>query len=237
MKSYFIKEVGEPLAWGKAVPAHYSFIIVDENGLQIKYFEKGRGKLFYLVVIRKDLNYFQHLHPALDQKTGIFTLPNLKFPEDGEYRMLADFIPLETSLQGLPHATAFTDFSIGSKWTPKPLGSAERIQTFGIYNVALQTEPEVLQVGPAVFSFSASIDQKPITDLEDHLGAGGHLMIFRRDTLKYEHAVAKEIPQRDAIRSIQFETSFRKPGTYKIFMEFKHKEKTTACDFVISVKR
>ena len=237
MKSYFIKEVGEPLALGKAVPAHYSFIIVDENGLQIKYFERGRGKLFYLVVIRKDLNYFQHLHPALDQKTGIFTLPNLKFPEDGEYRMLADFIPLETSLQGLPHATAFTDFVIGSRWAPEPLGSAERTQTFGIYNVALETKPEVLQVGPAIFSFSVSVDQKPIIGLEDHLGAAGHLMVFRRDTFEYEHAVAVEIAKRDAIQRIQFEASLRRPGVHKIFMEFKHKEKTTTCDFVISVKR
>ena len=236
MKSYFIKETGEPIVFGKATPSHFSFMIVDEDGEPIKYFQPGRGKIFYLGIIRNDLNYFQHLHPHYDQKSGIFTVSDLKFPDEGVYRLAADFSPLDTDIpeENPPHASASIDLTVGISSPPPPPKTKEEI--FGIFDVTMKTDPEVPRLERVLISFDIKIDEKPITSFQDHFGSKGHLSIFSYGTLDFEHRVAKEAPGGDA-GELQFAVRFQKPGNYKAFLEFKHADKVTTGNFEIKVKR
>jgi|GEM_PF-4515491 len=232
-KRYLIKAASEPISFGKATPFPYHFLIVDKAGKQIKYFETGRGKTFYTAIIRDDLQYYRHLHVKENHRSGIFTIPKLIFPDFGKYRLFADFIPLDTDLAGLPHATATVDFLLPGQSEPKLLGSHERVQNFDIYEVTLETVPDPPRVGPVKFLFHVSVDNKVVTDFEDHLGSAGHLMIFRRSTLDYEHAVARDDSGTNTLPALEFSATLPRPGVYKLFLEFRHREKTTTGDFLV----
>ena len=50
-------------------------------------------KLLHLIIVSKDLSYFNHVHPEYKGK-GVFEIEN-EFPAGGEYRMVADFKPTD----------------------------------------------------------------------------------------------------------------------------------------------
>src|SRR5262245_55067594 len=64
-------------------PAVFAFSIVDDEGNTVKNFETVHEKILHLIVVRKDLAFFQHLHPTFDASTGIFTVPDFTLPTTG----------------------------------------------------------------------------------------------------------------------------------------------------------
>jgi hypothetical protein len=66
-------------------------ISVTNKGEPIEHFEVNHEKLLHLIVVSKDLFYFNHIHPEY-KGDGMFEIVN-EFPAGGEYRMIADFKP------------------------------------------------------------------------------------------------------------------------------------------------
>ncbi len=58
--------------------------------LVTKYVE-SHEKLLHLIVVRRDLADYQHVHPVLDD-SGTWSVP-LNLTEPGDYRVFADFVP------------------------------------------------------------------------------------------------------------------------------------------------
>ncbi len=235
-----MEEVGVPVVFGGGTPSHFSFIIKDSAGRPIKYFEHERGKNAYLAVVKKDLSYFRHYPYQFDKKLGSFTIPDLYFPAEGDYRLVADFFPLNIKEEEVPHAKAFFNFSIGGPVGAKPLGTLERVKFEEIFKVSMWSHPESPTPGEVTLVFEVRIDDRPVTTLEEYLGGFGQLSIFETETLEFFHEVSQKSrnPSSEAVAGqIEFKVKFPASGIYKMFLEFKFKENITITPFLIKVKR
>jgi len=68
-----------------------SILIQDKDGNPIKDFEIAHEKLMHLIVVSKDLSFFEHIHP--DYKgNGLFTATT-QFLSGGDYKLYADIVP------------------------------------------------------------------------------------------------------------------------------------------------
>src|ERR671916_1198854 len=74
-------EVGQEEAFGLR--------ILDRGGHAVRDFDEQHGERMHLMVVRRDLIHYQHLHPSLGDD-GIWSVP-LVLPEPGVYRAFADF--------------------------------------------------------------------------------------------------------------------------------------------------
>ena len=107
-EAYCIAHAGAWPAFTTGAEAPYSFFIVGKDGKILKDFALAHEKLLHLIVVRKDLGDFQHLHPELNTKTGEFSLNDLTLPTDGAYRIFADFTPA-----GKENAVTYEDVASG----------------------------------------------------------------------------------------------------------------------------
>ncbi len=69
--------------------AKLSFTVVDSNGEPVRDFQVEHTKKVHLIVARRDLTGFQHLHPKQD-KNGRWST-DIKVDRAGSYRVFADF--------------------------------------------------------------------------------------------------------------------------------------------------
>src|SRR5215213_2220745 len=65
------------------------FRIVDEHGDAVTSFDRTHTKRMHVIVVRRDLSDFQHLHPEM-AADGTWTVP-LRLAAAGTYRLFADF--------------------------------------------------------------------------------------------------------------------------------------------------
>jgi len=65
------------------------FRIVDERGVTVRDFDVEHEKRMHLIIARRDLTGFQHLHPK-QAADGSWTI-DVKLEEAGSYRLFADF--------------------------------------------------------------------------------------------------------------------------------------------------
>jgi len=218
----------------------YSFRIVDDMGNTVKDFAVTHTKIMHVIVVRKDLSEFQHVHPDFNATTGEFTLPDLVFPSDGEYRIFADFAPTSAPMgpDGILLAvTLDEDVQVGdmAKYVPQQIGSGERTNTFDGYAVTLATAPQELVAGQmAHLEFTIEQNGKKVTDLEQYLGALGHSVILKEGTLDFLHVHPLE--QTAQSGTVTFMATFPEAGKYKVFTQFQRAGKVFTTDFVVSVK-
>src|SRR5579872_4913831 len=69
--------------------------ITNDTGATVKDFAQDHTKLMHFIVVRDDLQDFQHVHPDFDMATGEFSIP-FTFPDNGRYRLFADFTPSDS---------------------------------------------------------------------------------------------------------------------------------------------
>ena len=215
----------------------YVFSIVDNAGNTVKDFAVTHTKPMHVIVVRKDLGHFQHLHPEFNRDSGTFTVSGLIFPTDGQYRIFADFAP-EGGMKdtmGMPLAlTAFADVHVGSSFAPQSIGSEEASKTFEGVRVNLSTSPSSLSSNEeAMLTFALTQNGKAVTDLEEYLGALGHSVILREGTLDFIHAHPMESSGQNG--KVEFMVTFPESGKYKVFTQFQRSGKVFTTDFVVSV--
>ncbi|MFL6123522.1 MAG: hypothetical protein ACJ73U_28360, partial [Actinophytocola sp.] len=88
------------------VPVTFAFQILQYDGTPLVKYKAQHDKLLHLIVARRDLTNFQHVHPNLGPD-GVWRVP-LTFPEAGEYKVFADFFPL----WGVHNAVVGSDVSV-----------------------------------------------------------------------------------------------------------------------------
>jgi hypothetical protein len=206
----------------------------------------------HFILVRKDLQQFQHVHPDFNQSTGEFTV-QLTFPTDGPYRVFPDFTPGDENPQKLT-VTLNKDINVGdlSKYSPQPVVlDTTSAKTVDGYAISYKLNPQQPKT-QSDFNFILSVTQngKPVTDLETYLGALGHSVILREGTLDFIHAHAEESSSTGAMMDhgammqntntkgpdINFSTSFPEAGTYKLFTQFQHQGKVITTNYVINVQ-
>lgn len=238
-RSYCIKSNSQSLTFAANTPVPYSFSIVDDRGNITKDFEVTHTKQMHVIVARKDLAYFQHVHPDFDSATGVFTLKDLTLPADGEYRIFADFSPVgvQKDEMGMPLAvTTSEDIKTGSSYSPQPIGTEEKSKTFDGMLVSLATHGTPTSDAENMLMFSLKdVNGKPVTDLQPYLGALGHSVILREGNLDFIHAHPMEDVSATQNGAVDFMVNFPEAGKYKVFTQFQRDGKVITTNFVLTV--
>jgi len=194
----------------------YTFTIEDEGGTPVGDFEVEQGRRMHLIVVRRDLRRFQHLHPTRDA-AGTWSA-RLTLPDAGVYEAIADF-----STDGERHALG-TDLFAAGDFEPLALPAGRTTASADGYDVALRARG-------AALDFTVSRDGAPVTDLQPYLGARGHLVMLRAGDLAYEHV--HPLPN----RPLAFDSAGAEPGTYRLFLQFRHADTVHTVAFTREVTR
>ena len=194
------------------------FRIVDERGETVRDFDVEHERRMHLILARRDLTGFQHLHPE-QAADGSWTTP-VRIDEAGSYRMFADFSHDETA------QTLATDLRVDGdadlQRLPAPASTAV---SDGGYDVRL----DAAAAGPgeeAELNFTIRRDGKPV-QTEPYLGAGGHLVALREGDLAFLHVHPSG--------GTTFEATFPTKGRYGLFLQFKVDGKVHTAKFVQKV--
>lgn len=221
----------------------YAFSIADDQGTTLKNFATVHEKIMHVIIVRKDLAEFQHVHPTFNEQTGAFTLMNLVFPSDGPYRIFADFTPAQGKKgpDGQPlGVTISEDVIVGdqSAYVPKSLEKDSRRKTVEGYDVQLTATPaSVTAQVPTTLSFTLNRGGTLVKNLEPYLGALGHTVVLREGDLEFLHAHALDENVAGQTGTVDFAVTFPSEGTYKVFSQFQHEGKILTTDFVAFAKR
>lgn len=222
----------------------YQFAILDANNQPIKSFDTVHEKMMHVIVVRKDLTDFQHIHPTFDQQTGVWTLDNLSLPNNGPYRIFADFTPSDAkpdSKGTKSPITIYEDVFVGDQsiYQAQKIGDTTDGKAFGDYEVLLQTKPLVVAAGATTTLEYLFLDTKKsgdqaITDLEPYLGSIGHAIVLS-ENLDFVHAHAMDDPKLNQRGIVDFMFTPQKQGKYKVFAQFKRQGQVFTTDFVLPV--
>ncbi len=204
--------------------------VTDTNGQAVHDFEWSHEKLMHLIIVNKDLSYFNHIHPVWDGK-GTFTV-DTSFPSGGEYKLFADFVPKGGS------GTTLSEW-VKVEGVTKPLESvkadARLVKVVDGKEVAL-TLSSTKAKAEAKLTFTIK-DQKTkagISNLEQYLGAVGHVVILSEDAEQYLHV--HPMDEKASGPAAAFMTAFPNPGTYKIWGQFQHQGKVFTVPYVIEIQ-
>ena len=239
-RTYSLKSDSQGKTYAVNTPNEYSFSIVDEQGDTLKSFATTHTKLMHLIVARKDLAYFQHVHPEFDASTGVFTLKDLTLPADGEYRIFADFAAAggQMDSMGMPLTTTLSeDVPVGNlaNYKPQSIGTEEKTKTFDGLHVTLNTHGTPTSGAESMLMFSLSQNGKPVTNLQPYLGALGHAVVLREGNLDFIHAHPSEDVNATQTGNVDFMVDFPEAGKYKVFTQFQKDGKVITTNFVVTV--
>lgn len=206
--------------------ADFAFRVLDDEGHAVTAFQPTHDKLMHLVVARRDLSGFQHVHPVMD-KDGTWRIP-LTFGTAGDFRVFADF-QLADEEEGL---TLGVDVPVAGAYTPAPLPPAALTSVVGEYRVTLSGE-----LRPGTTSrLTLSVDKggEPVTDLQPYLAAYGHLIALRQGDLAYLHVHPDGEPGDGRTKpgpNVVFLTEVPTAGTYRLYLDFKHGDVVRTAEF------
>lgn len=228
-------------------PVVFTYKIKNDKGEILKDYAIAHEKIMHLILVRKDLQNFQHLHPEFIEARGEFSV-SIVFPTNGAYRLFPDFTPGVDNPQKLP-ITVFSDIKVGdqTKYNVQPVKSdTQTKKTFEDYQVTF-TVPAVK--AREEFSYSLMIERngQPVIDLEKYLGALGHSVIIKAEALDFIHTHALETTsaehgqpaEHDSTRTnttgpeIRFSTTLPEAGIYKIYTQFQHQGDVKTVDYTI----
>ena len=200
----------EATALPRGRDAELAFRIVGPGGAAVTDFEVEHERRMHLIVVRRDLTGFQHLHPTMDAggRWGV----RLRLPEAGVYRAYADFRAGGRSL------TLATDLVVRGPFMPRALPASAPTDTTAGYTAGL-VAGRLGAGADAELAYDIRRDGAPVDDLEPYLGADGHLVALREGDLAFLHVHPEESSTPGRIR---FGASLPSAGNYRLFLQFTH---------------
>lgn len=231
---------------GEEVTLNFS-LINNETKQQTKDLEVVHEKILHLIVVSKNLVYFDHIHPEMNSDGSLSA--KTKFVNGGDYVLFADLTPKGNKNQifDIPLKVS------GEPVQNVPMTPRTTFQTEG-YTAVMTTDPSNLTIDKSTeIVVNLKMDGKDVTDLQNYLGALGHMVIISEDASMYLHVHPMEADNRDTKEdhgnmkmdsdkvtksgpNVVFHTNFPKPGMYKVFAQFNPGGKLITTNFVINVK-
>ncbi len=201
-----------------------TFRVIDpRSGALVKHFEIVHEKLMHLFLVSENLEFFAHVHPV-PQPDGTFLL-QVKLPNPGMYRMLADYYPA----QSVPQLSVDTLFVSGQASPPHLSSSLAPCKSENL-TASLRTDPPDLIAG---LQSRLLYTLDPAEGLEPYLGAWGHMLAASEDLVDLLH-LHPFLTQ--GTSGIQFNIIFPRPGLYRIWTQFQRKGVVNTVVFTIPVK-
>jgi hypothetical protein len=196
----------------------FRFRIVDHDGETVRDFDVEHEKKLHLIVVRRDLTRYQHVHPT-EQADGSWTVP-LRFADPGTYRVFADF-----TASGSERATLGTDLTVPGASTAETLPAPVDSVSVDGYDVAISST--AAEGEERALAFTVTRNGRPVT-VEPYLGADGHLVVLRQGDLAYLHAHNEEGGEGGPIR---FMVEYPSAGSYRLFLQFQTEGKVHTAAF------
>ncbi|MFB4316492.1 hypothetical protein [Actinomadura sp. 21ATH] len=206
--------------------ADFRFTVNGPDGRPVTGYRPLHGKKLHLIVARRDLSGFQHLHPT-EAGGGVWTVP-LTLPKAGTYRFFTDIQP-----EGAPEQlTLGTDVTAPGNVEPEPLPRPVRTAKVDGYEVRL--DGALVPGRSSKLTLTVSKDGEPVTDLEPYLEAYGHLVALRDRDLAYLHVHPDGEPGDGRTRpgpAITFYAEVPSSGAYRLYLDFQHGGKVRTAEF------
>jgi hypothetical protein len=181
-----------------------AFRVVDRRGATVRDFDVEHTKRMHLIVVRRDMTGFQHVHPT-QAADGTWSVP-VTLRDPGSYRVMADF-----SVKGKAYTLAddvTVDGDVRSRALPAPATTAD---VDGLH-VTLAEGPT--RAGTeSELGFTVTRGGRPVA-VEDYLGAKGHLVALREGDLAFLHVHPDE-------SRLRFMAQFPTAGRYRLFLQFQ----------------
>jgi hypothetical protein len=195
------------------------FRVVDADGATVRDFDVEHERRMHLILARRDLTGFQHLHPEQGEDGTWST--SVRLPEAGSYRLFADF-----SHDGEAQTLA-ADLRVDGAADLRPLPAAQPTAVSdGGYDVRLDAG-DARPGEDADLRFTITRDGEPVRT-EPYLGAGGHLVALREGDMAFLHVH----PADDGVR---FAATFPTEGRYRLFLQFQHEGRVHTVAFTQEV--
>jgi hypothetical protein len=189
-----------------------TFRITGAGGVPVTTFAIVHDKPLHLIVVRRDLAGYQHVHPTM-APDGTWRI-DLTLAAPGMYRMIADFTAI---VGGQPIAAALgSDLTVAGTYDPIPLPAPARVAATDGYAVGYEGTANTQSVQPILMTVTGAAHQPAV--LQPYLGAFGHLVILRQGDLAYVH-IHPEPSLVDG--KVKFWLTAPSPGTYRMFFDFQ----------------
>ncbi|WP_250028719.1 hypothetical protein [Paractinoplanes maris] len=193
-------------------PQRLSFRVAGAGGAPVTTYATVHDKPLHLIVVRRDLTGFQHLHPtmATDGTWGI----DLTLAEPGIYRMIADFTAVVGGQQTA--TTLGGDLTVAGDYAPQALPAPGRSDSPDGFAVTYEGTPGTQATQPLLMTVTGAGGR--IAKLDPYLGAFGHLVVMREGDLAYVH-VHPEATLVDG--KVKFWLTAPSSGSYRMFFDFQ----------------
>lgn len=212
-------------------------------------------KPMHLIGVSENLGHFLHLHPEA-RTDGRLDL-DVRFPEAGRWTFFADFTESGQSQTVVRVPVNIDGEHEDQHHELRPTPRLVIDRNTGTM-VQYSTEGEHLQTGENTITFRLMDDTGPVTNLQDVLGAKGHLVVIRKGAASAEdyvhahplehggemaEASHNEMPEADHHEAssgnageVVFHVDFPKPGRYKMWAEFNRGGRQVLVDYVVDVE-
>jgi hypothetical protein len=232
-------------------PAELRLVVRDRDNANavVSTFETVHERLLHLVIVRRDLSQFAHMHPVAGPD-GSFQLA-YTFAAGGDYRLFADVAPKGAGGQILAAKLSVSGsesggFDIHQAWSerarsegPQP-SATQPSATAGDCRIALDSPGNVFparKTVPVVFDIRDARTGEAVADLQPYLGAAGHLLLVHEDASTFVHAHPDE-PQpsqngREAAGRLRFLARFPKPGLYRGWVQVQRGGQVLTVDVLL----
>ena len=215
--------------------SRFSFAITNDRGRTVRdEFDLEHERELHLIVVRRDTAIYQHLHPR-KQADGTWSV-ELTLPEPGVYRAYADF-----TIHGTGRTLA-TDLFVPGDFRPEALPEPATTDSDGGYDVELRAN-DARANSESELTFTMTRAGQPAENLEDYLGAKGHLVALREGDLAYlhvhplDHGAQAEDEEHDHGNEVSFAATFPSAGRYRLFLQFKTDGEIRTIAYTMEVPR
>lgn len=193
----------------------FKFNISDSAGKPVTRFAVENDKMMHLIVLRKDLTGYQHIHPVL-AADGTWSV-GLTLKASGPYRVFADFLPQKVADHSGSPVVLGADLSVPGAYSPQLLPAASRSASVDGYVVTLKGS--AMAAAETMLTYDVTKDGRPVTTLEPYLGSLGHLVSIRATDLAYTHT--HPMAADGSGPDVAFHVSFATAGVYRQFFQFQ----------------
>jgi len=188
------------IAAGPAQP--FRFRLLGPDGQPVQRFDQLHERELHLVVVRRDVTGFQHLHPVRQPEGGWAASVNVS--TGGTWRAFADFKPTG----GPGQLTLGVDFQVTGTFEA---GAGPTAATPPDPGVTVRFDRQGDSIETVVLRAGVPIQPDP------YLGARGHLVALRAGDLAYLHVH----PEEGIGPAVRFSARMPTVGSYALFFDYQ----------------
>ena len=171
-------------------------------------------KPLHLMLVRDDLQYYQHLHPEFVD--GNWTVKT-QVAEQGKYEMYVDIDPKEENPIVLR-----VPLTIGGATKEKMFPTVSRDLTAIVDGITASLDKAELgrKTTEITLRYKLTQNSQPLSQIQAYLGAFGHVVALKHgepDHFVHAHPLTETVPQNGIV---EFEINLQEKGMYTIFAQF-----------------